>query len=196
MASKKSAIAVETEYAAILAHRISTAEVKTATPSRAQGKIQVRVAWTDPNGARGLGYLAMSTGDAEQLARGASSGPSLKNFFQDVFRIVRWTKEVCRKETHSESNWGAYEEDLRLEVKKLGVFNSNSRIHSLHQECLKAIRDCAASGQHKNARKSRLQKRVKDAISGNIQFAISQGLTDEEIRDIVELAFVKHTMEC
>ena len=184
------------EHAKLIAHRLSTAEVKTATPSRSQGKIQARVAWTDPDGAHGLGYLSMDVRDAESVAAGKGTGPSLNNFFQDVFRVVQWCKKTSRKEMGTDADWGAYEQDLRAELNKLGVFRSDSKVHALHKDTIAAIRDCAAAGEHKTARKTRMIKRVKDAISGNIQFAISQGLSDDEIRELVELAFVKHTMEC
>lgn len=188
--------AATTEHARSIAHAVGTARVRTATPSRAQGKIQVRVAWTEPDGSHGLGYLSMDTRDAEQVAIKKATGPALKNFFQDVFRTVKWSKKTCRKDTKRDADWGAYEEDLFTELKKLGVFNSNSPIHALHKEAVQAIADCAGAGKHKVARKELLVKRVKKAISGNIQFAIEQGLSDIEIRELVELAFVKHTMEC
>jgi hypothetical protein len=187
---------VTERHAALLAHRVQVAEVKTATPSRAQHRIQVRIAWTDPDGAHGLGYLSMTVQDAESVAVKKTFGPSLHNFFQDVFRTVQWSKKQCRKETGRSSDWGAFEDDLMTELKKLGVMNSNSRIHELHRAAVQAIGDCAGAGKHKTARKERLVKKVKAAISNNIQFAISQGLSDDEIRELVELAFVKHTMEC
>ena len=98
------------EFADTIAHRISTAEVKTATPTRAQNKIQVRIAWTEPDGKPGLGYLSMDSGDAEKLGK-KTSGPLIKNFIDDVFRVVQWAKAAAKKDYRTD-DWAPFHEEV------------------------------------------------------------------------------------
>ena len=92
------------EFAALLMHRVRTAEVKTASPSRAQTKIQVRIAWTDPDGKPGLGYCSVDTGVAEQLGK-KTTGPNLKNFFDDVFRTDAWARNLEQTRQYHAYDW-------------------------------------------------------------------------------------------
>ena len=199
MAAKKKPIlvsAVKTrEFAEILVARLVTAQVKTASPSRAQTKIQARVTWLEPDGKHGLGYVAISTSDAELLVKGRDSGPGFKNFVDDVFRTTEWAKEMSHKSYQSDHNWGAYHTDLHNELQKLGFFNADSSIHDLYKQAVDAIRKCAAAGKHKTARVERDRKRAERYLDQAITFAVQNGLKDAEIQEIIHVAFVKHTME-
>ena len=180
------------EFARTIVHRIATAEVKTATPSRAQNKIQVRIAWAEPGGKPGLGYLSMYSTAAEKAGRG--NGPLLKDFLDEVFRVVQWAKHLARKEG-CEADWGAYHEDLHADLSSLGVFNTTGRLHEIHTDSIAAIYECAKSGIHLSVRKTKNQEKAKKYLDSCIQFALQNGMKDDEINEIIKLAFVKHTME-
>ena len=199
MAAKKKPVLVSAartqEFAETLMHRLATAKVKTASPSRAQTKIQVRVAWVEPDGKHGLGYVAISTSDAELLVKGRDSGPGFKNFVDDVFRTTEWAKDVAQNTYQSVQNWGAFHTDLHNELQKLGFFNADSKVHDLYKQAVDAMRKCAAAGKHKTARVERDRKRAERYLDQAITFAVQNGLKDAEIQEIIHVAFVKHTME-
>jgi hypothetical protein len=193
MASKKKVPALSpAEFAVLVAHRINSAEVKTASPSRAQNRIQVRIAWTDPDGKPGLGYLSMFTTSAERLGKG-STGPLLKNFIDDVFRTEIWAKTLI-KDAYG-SHWTDAQDELHSELDKLGEYVSSAKIHTLQKQAIDAIRKCAAAGVHVEARKTRNRKRAEDYLGRALLWAMNNGLKDDEIREIIHTAMVKHTME-
>ncbi len=180
------------EFAATIARRIATAQVKTATPSRAQNKIQARVTWTEPDGRPGLGYYSMDCSAAEGLGK-KTSGPRMKNFVDDLVRTLQWAKARAAKDGYADH--GPFQEELHDELTTLGVFNATAGIHDLLKKAMASIQACAQTGLHRNQRRSKNQEKAKDYLMSNIMFALKNGLTDAEINDVVQLAFVKHTME-
>ena len=136
----------------------------------------------------------MSTQDAEGLLRGYT-GPTLNNFVNDIFRISQWSRASARNQYGSESNCGAFEQALDDELNALRFFNSDSRIHTIKTLSIDAIRKCAKSGAHTKALRSRRREEAKSHLDRAIQYAIGNGLKDAEIREIIDLSFVKHTME-
>jgi hypothetical protein len=181
------------EFAETIAHRIATAKVKTATPSRSQNKIQVRVTWTEPNGKPGLGYYSMDTGTAESLGK-KSSGPLLKNFVDDLFRTLQWAKAHAEKKYRSD-DYGPFQSDLHDELIGLGIFTATAGIHDLYKKAMASIQTCVQAGLHRSQRRTKNQEKAKAFLENNILFALKNGLTDADINDVVQLAFVKHTME-
>jgi len=179
------------EFAKLIAHRISTAKVKTASPSRAQQKIQVRIVWTDPDGQHGLGYLSMYASAAEK----GSTGPSLKNFIDDVFRIIKWSRDTSRGIYGNDNDWSSFHGEVWRELQKTTCLDATSQVHTLKSRAVHAIVKCAQDGAHKKARREANQAKAKLYIDRSVTFAVNNGLKDDEIRDLIQLAFVKHTME-
>jgi len=127
------------EFAKLIAHRISTAKVKTASPSRAQQKIQVRIVWTDPDGQHGLGYLSMYASAAEK----GSTGPSLKNFIDDVFRIIKWSRDTSRGIYGNDNDWSSFHGEVWRELQKTTCLDATSQVHTLKSRGVHAIVKCA-----------------------------------------------------
>jgi hypothetical protein len=153
----------------------------------------VRIAWTEPDGKPGLGYLSMDSGDAEKLGK-KTSGPLIKNFIDDVFRVVQWAKAAAKKDYRAD-DWAPFHEEVHDCLLGIGVLNATSKIHELHKQAMVTISACAQTGLHKSQRRAKNQEKVKAYLESNILFAIKNGLTDDEIQDIIKVAFVKHTME-
>ena len=55
--------------------------------------------------------------------------------------------------------------------------------------------ECVKDGKHTKARATRNRDKAKEFISSAVTFAINNGLKDDEIREIINEAFVKHIME-
>ncbi len=184
------------DFANVLAHRIKTAQVKTATPSRAQNRIQVRIAWKEPNGNPGLGYYSMHIQTAESLAKKHSGGPSLFNFIDDVFRIISWAKAATH-DKHGSISWdyGEIHQSVRDELTACGALNGTAKIHTLYGECMQAIAACFRAGKHNTARTAKNREKAKEAIGRVIAFALANGMNDKEIREYIDVAFVQHTMD-
>ncbi|MGH9917865.1 MAG: hypothetical protein ACRD6W_03175, partial [Nitrososphaerales archaeon] len=86
--------------------------------------------------------------------------------------------------------------DLMDELyKKIGAIKPGSKIHVLYKQATKAITEVAKKGTHVSAREKRLRQKAKEYLEGAVAFAISNGLKDADVREALDMALVKHTME-
>jgi len=179
------------DFAANIRHCISNAKVKTATPTRSQNKIQTRIAWKNLDGTNGLGYFSVSTTTAEALALRGGHRIKDENFIDEIFRVNKWA--------WNEGEYDTYEANMRsrqfhIELKRVGI-TSTQKISELIDGTLEAIKKCVKAGKHKTARESRMKQKAKSYISGAVDFAIKNGLKDQDIRDLINEAFVRNVHE-
>src|SRR5580704_8710499 len=121
------------EFAPILFHRVNSARVKTASPSRAQKKIQVRITYESPNGKRGLGYYSMNVSVAEKLTKQSifTNYPHPTSFINEVFRVTKWAE--------SSYDSAARSQEIQHEMRRNGPYDIYDKAKQLLLESLEAI---------------------------------------------------------
>jgi hypothetical protein len=185
-----------------IAFAITTAKVKTATPSRSQNKIQVRISWKDVDGKNHLGYFSMRSSSAVGMVKHhkarvtGSQWVSGSKFIEDVFRTHKWAEDLEQgikvKNFNGSIGSRACLAALKDELNTLGAFKA---VIPIMDQALQAIHDCAAEGKHTTAFEARKRKEAKAYIGRAIDFAIQHGLKDAEIHEVINEVFVKNVME-
>lgn len=184
-----------------VSHRIGTSQVKTASPSRSQGKIQVRVTWLDENGKRGIGYYSVPTAT---ITKG-SVIISVWDFVSCVFR-VRTEISALVSELSTQVTRGPFFFDKKDTAGKLtGVLldlltqnrllNKESPASHLCDAAVEKIYACVREGRHHSARSERMRKKGRTYLESALCFALKNGVTDDEIKEMVDMAFVRQIMD-
>ena len=117
------------DFAKEIVHAIHNAKVKTATPTRAQNSIQVRVSWKDLSKKPRLGYMSLSAKTAEAIFKSGKiniSKVKIKEFIMETFRTHQWAHDLEAKATTRAIGQGACLQALDEELTRLGVFESGT----------------------------------------------------------------------
>jgi citrate lyase beta subunit len=171
-----------------LEHAIATSEVKTATPTRVGRSVQVRVAWRTRDGKHGLGYISRHSSH--------SSTFSTKDFIYEVYRVEKFIKAAYEKYGRVNDEYAsAYDLFVRETLNSSTIMHAQSRAHELRWEAQDKINRCKANKEPDSLRLALARKKAREYIGNAVLFAKKNGISDDEINELLNLAFVRHTME-
>lgn len=169
---------------------VPTLQVKTASASRAGRRVQARLTWTEPgSGKQGLGYCSWL------VHQGKLSPVSPRGFADAVLRVEQ---RAARYVEQSREGGRSYErvDDVHKEalegLEKSGCF---SQVLQLQQEAFKKVQAVVRAGGHQSARRNNTQKRARETLASTLDFVLAAGISDDEVREMLKEALVRHTME-
>ncbi len=160
---------------------ISTSKVLTASSSVTGRRIQIRVQYIH-NGKKRLGYYSNHLNSVVKKL-----SPGVEGFLKKVSCLEKRAKGYA-------SNMYQYshvcikvldEEDPQWKSKFLPVINE--AIEKMHQ--------VAISGQPQRNTESHLHKKAADYLSGALKYAITNGVTEVEVSDMLKIALVENTLD-
>ena len=172
-----------------LEHCLSTAEVRTASPSRSGKKIQVRVVWKEPDGSNGLGYFSIYPTIVQQAVMNVTATSATQDFLHEIFRLNDWA--------FKKGGWkdrGFWLKALEDELDTRPAFTSSGAV-ALQKDATTKLRAVVTNGKHHGSRAAHLKKKARAHLTGALDHALQSGLHDDEIREMLKLAMVKHTMD-
>ncbi len=176
------------EFLLDLEQAIATSAVKTATPTRIGRSVQARVAWRTRDGKHGLGYIARHAGH--------SSTFNTREFIYEVYRVENFIKAAFELYGRVNDEYGsAYDLYVRNAIEKSPMLYANARAHQLRNEAQDKINRCRANKEPDDLRKALARKKAREYIGNAVLFAKKNGISDDEINELLNLAFVRHTME-
>ena len=171
-----------------LEHAIATSEVKTATPTRVGRSVQTRVTWRTRDGKRQLGYISRHSTH--------SSSFTTREFIYEVYRVEKFIKEAYDKHGRVNDEYAeAYDMYVRETLDAHTIMAATSRAHQLRDEAQDKINRCRANKEPDDLRKALARKKAREYIGNAVIFAKKNGISDDEINELLNLAFVRHTME-
>lgn len=173
----------------IIDRAIDTFEVKTASISRSGYMVQVRVLYElpEPNdGKQKLGYFSVSN----QAPKKADFKLNPVEVLKDVIRFDKLVEDA-----------GLYGEDvydlkdgLNDSIKNING-DRFERLKKLADECKKKLIDAVKDGADVRVRRKANYEKAKDYLGKNLRYALSSGLDEDEIKEMLKVAIVENTMK-
>lgn len=174
---------------------LPTMVVKTASASRAGNKIQARLTWTE-NGKKQLGYLSTYLTKGKLAASPLPPG----SVIQQTFRARERATDIVTSQPGVSVATGPdlYGNVNSIENIVISTLTQDGAVvaklallcHEVHQKMEKVVAD----GGHRTARQSRNQIRSRKSLASTLDFALNSGISDDEVRDMLKEAIVRHTM--
>lgn len=186
MRKKEDAEAVASIVAAVEA-AIPSLEVRTASASRAGNKIQARLVW-DEGGKRQLGYVSVGVGKSgvPQVAP--------RTLLDQALRLSARARAGAEAAGATGSDrWqraAAIESEVRDALESL-----HPSVQGLCDEVHRKMKAVHRDGGHQANRRARNQKRAREALASTLDYVLSNGVSDDEVRTMLKEALVRHTME-
>lgn len=174
---------------------LKTAQVKTASPSRAGFRVQVRVSWKEPGGKPGLGYFALDTSNVGNVTATKYPLALRRDFVSALFRAEKWAAAAYAAAPSEIGGWSQFERAMLDALDSRGTLDDKAAVDKLLQQSLKAIQTVVNAGKDQKVRRIRNKKKAKDYLYQALIYALGSGLRDDEVRDLVKQALVEHTMK-
>lgn len=166
---------------------LGTITFKSTSVSVAGRRIQSRITWLE-KGKIQLGYYShpvIVVANKSSILGGACTPVELVS--QGLRIHARIEEYNIAKKYGSEIQSEVYEALRNLDSLKVLL----PICKKINAEMSKIVKN----ENHLEARSKHTKKRARKALASTLDHALSSGLSDNEVRDIVKLAFVRHTME-
>lgn len=166
---------------------IPTLELKTTSPVGNGYKIASRIV-REEGGKKVVSVLSCSEKNLQVF--------SVREFVITVFRMYEWTKKHYGRSFPRDINVSDYEVSRAIIDNVVDNLNKKEveKIKSVALEAFKAAQSVVNSGQVKKHQDNKVKQRTLTILNDWIYEAIKSGVTEKQIRNIIKLAIIKHTM--
>ena len=185
---------------------VPTVVVKNASASPAGRSIQCRVAWPNPAGGVHLGYVAVSVPEKPSDPLAAvdprlltEQALRVRARADEAVAADPWTQATGAARQAGHSQWERQRAVHQDAMDRLFQTNGQgSPVLALLQpvcdEVNRKIAGVRKDGGHHSQRRGHSQKRARKALAETLDFVLASGVTDDEVKEMLKEALVRHVM--
>lgn len=175
---------------ALLEKAMPTMKVKTASASRAGRSIQVRIVYLDGNEKR-FGCYSAQVHRGQIPFSAISPIVLIKRVFRLHNQIGDWMESTSTRGLDASRSQKIMKDVTNNLNSGIVLAYVDSLCPTIHSMMMHVIRDDG----HTKAQLNNRQKRAKKSLASTLDYVFNSGISDDEVRDMLREAIVRHTME-